>query len=289
MRFLVTGATGNVGRLVVRQLAEAGQTVRALTRDPSRANLPDGVEVVRGDLSAPDTLSATLDGVRRMFLFPSPGTAREVVEVAKRAGVERIVTLSSGSVTYGFDTDYHPVVENAVRDSGLDWTFVRPGEFALNRLWVWGPSIRAGHVVPDPFPEALGHLVHELDIADVATMSLLEDGHVGQAYTFAGPDSLTRREQLAVIAATLGQELRLEEVSRERARELYRKQGGFAAAYADFILGYTSLSGQPRPATPPPAPAPMPGSTARPTAEPITGRPARTLAQWCADHTPDFR
>jgi uncharacterized protein YbjT (DUF2867 family) len=207
----------------------------------------------------------------------------------KRAGVRRVVLLSSGGVTVGRDTDFHPPVENAVRESGLDWTFVRPGEFALNRLRLWGPSIRAERVVRDPFPDALGYLTHELDIADVATMSLLADGHTGQSYTFAGPDALTRRQQLELIAAALGEDIRFEQVSRERARELYLAQGGFAAVNADFLLGYTTLTGKPRAAPPAPPSADRHASLVQATVEPITGRLPRTFAQWAHDHTPDFR
>lgn len=141
--FLVTGATGNVGGHVVRELAAAGQPVRALTRHPERAGFPGGVAAVRGDLTDPQSLDAALDGVRRVFLFP-------------------------------------------VADAAL---------------------------AP----------VHEADIAAVATAALLHDGHAGQRYELTGPQSLTHREQVL------------------------------------------------------------------PTVEQVTGRPARTFAQWAAEHAGAFR
>src|SRR3990170_9022 len=132
MKVLVTGATGHVGRHVVTQLAEAGHEVRAMTRNPATAVFPAGVEGVRGDLLAPE--SVPVDGVARMYLFPGPRTAGEVVARAKTAGVTRIVTLSSGAVTGGFDTDFQLPVEQAVEASGVEWTHVRPGDFASNTL-----------------------------------------------------------------------------------------------------------------------------------------------------------
>src|SRR3990170_32540 len=99
MTILVTGATGHVGRQVVAQLVAAGAPVRALTRNPATAAFPAGVEVVRGDLLDPESLEPALTGVDRLYLFPEPRTATEVVAAAERAGVRRIVTLSSGAVT----------------------------------------------------------------------------------------------------------------------------------------------------------------------------------------------
>src|SRR4051812_20346132 len=274
---LVTGATGNVGRLVVERLTRAGAAVRAMTRHPEAATLPEGVEVVRGDLEDPDTLSAALRGVERMYLFPVARTARQVVDLARRAGVARIVVLSSGAVTTGYDTTFHLPVERAAEESGLEWTHVRPGEFALNKLWLWGPQIRAA-------PGA--------DIAEGAAAALLEAGHTGRALTVCGPAPLSHRDQVRAIAAALGEEVRLEQVTRAEAREIYRAQGGFAAANADFLLGFEDYAGAPTPASAPSSPSAPPVRSvepALPTAEAVTGRPARTFADWARDHADDFR
>ncbi|MEU0518183.1 NAD(P)H-binding protein [Streptosporangium sp. NPDC006007] len=287
MTILVTGATGNVGRLVVRRLAEAGEDVRVLTRAPETASFPEGVQVVQGDLTRPETVRPALEGVERMYLFPVTTTAREVVGLAGKAGVRRIVTLSSGAVTMGVDTDFHLPVERAVEESGLEWTHVRPGEFMLNKLWLWGPSIRAESVVRDPFPEMAWYPVHEEDTADVAAAALLEDGHDGAAYTLNGPGPITRREQVDAIGSAIGRAIRFEVVTPEQARELYRRQGGFAAQNADFLLGFADYSGAETDLEAvvefaPAAPGPMP------TAEQVTGRPARTFAEWAHDHARHF-
>lgn len=288
MTTLVTGATGNVGRIVVEQLVQAGEPVRALTRTPAAAAFPAGVEVARGDLTAPDTLRPALDGVERLYLFPVAATARQVVDLAKQAGVLRVVVLSSGAVTSGDDDGFHLPVEQAVEASGLEWTHVRPGEFALNKLWLWGPSIRAERVVRDPNPDLAWYPTHERDIADVATAALLQDGHSGQAYDVNGPEMISDRDQVAAIGAAIGADIRLEVVTPEQARENYVQQGGFAAAMADFLLGFEDYA---RETWTPEERAAFDPSTLPPppTAARVTGKPARTFAQWARDHADDFR
>ncbi|XVQ06504.1 hypothetical protein ACQP1W_28025 [Spirillospora sp. CA-255316] len=133
------------------------------------------------------------------------------------------------------------------------------------------------------------NLVHEADIAAVAVAALLEDGHQGRAYTVTGPGLVTVREQVAAIGAALGEDVRYEEVTRERARELMKAQGGFAAESADLMLGFVEYGGE----------VPEESGYAEqdwsvlmrvwPDVEQVTGRPPRTYAEWARDHVTDFR
>lgn len=287
MRVLVTGATGFVGRNVVDQLVEKGVAVRALTRDPNGARFPAGVDVVGGDLLEPHTLEPAFDGVDGLYLFPVEDTAREVVELAERAGVRRIVDLSAASVTVGLHVN---PVEHAVERSGLVWTHVRPCGFMANMLQLWAPAIRAERVVRYPFGDQPENLVHEADIAAVAVTALLEDGHHGAAYTLTGPELITIREQVRAIGDALGEEVRYEEVSRDRAREILKAQGGFAAEVADLMLGFVDYGGG--------APSGADGYSDQdwsalmkvwPDVERVLGRPPLTYARWARDHVRDFR
>lgn len=287
MAILVTGATGFVGRHVVSQLAAAGERVRAMTRNPDGASVPDGVEVARGDLLDPASVAKALVGVDRMYLFPEPRTAVEVVAAARRAGVERIVTLSSGAVSAGLDTDFQLPVEQAVEASGCEWTHLRPGEFASNTLRMWGPSIRAERVVRHHQPDWRGLPMHEADIAAVGVAALLEDGHHGKAYDLTGPARVSPREQVRMIGDALGEEVRLEVVTPEEARDILKSLGGWAAENADFLTGFEDYS-----------PAEIPDHTPEewdemikplPTVEEVLGRPARTYAEWARDHVGGFR
>lgn len=275
MTILVTGATGNIGRIVVDRLLDAGCRVRASTRNPAAAKLPRDVEVVQGDLAQPETMTAALRGVDRMYLFPVPEGVRDVVRMAKEAGVRRIVVLSSDSVTDGTDTTFHPPVERAVEESGLEWTHLRPGEFMLNKLSVWARTIRAEGVVRAAYPEGRGCPVHEADIAEVATAALLEDGHAGAIYPISGPESLTPREQVTAIAAGIGRDIRFEVVTPEQSRaEMI--EFGFPEQIADYVLAFQEKWVH--------DPAPV-----HPTVQQVTGKPARTLRQWAAEHVSDFQ
>lgn len=142
---LVTGATGNIGSALVRQLHGSGASpVRGLTRDAVRASFPGGVEAVEGDLARPASLKPALDGVHSLFLVPGMGADADVLAAARRAGVEHVVLVSSITVRT------HPhlpaaaenlAVERLLRDSGMSWTILRPTQFASNALW-WAEAVR---------------------------------------------------------------------------------------------------------------------------------------------------
>ncbi|MFF0446526.1 SDR family oxidoreductase [Streptomyces sp. NPDC004609] len=289
MTILVTGATGQVGRLVVRGLVDAGADVRALTRNPATASgVSGGAELVAGDLTRPGSVRDALVGVERMYLFPVTGTASEVVALAKEAGVRRIVVLSSAAAADGSDTTVHLPVERAVEESGLEWTHVRPGEFMANKIALWGPSVRERRVVRHPAPDDAWIAVHEQDIADVAVTALLEDGHIGAAHTLHGPEAISLREQVGAIARAIGVEIRVERNTREEAREEYIAQGGFAAAAADLLLGFTDFDGN--------SLDPSEGGDfdlsafgPLPSLNDAIGRPGRTFAAWPREHADDFR
>ncbi|MCP3798009.1 NAD(P)H-binding protein [Allokutzneria sp. A3M-2-11 16] len=265
MTVLVAGATGNVGGIVVRRLASAGVPVRGLTRNPD-AVLPAGVEKAVGDLSDARTLAAAFDGVSAVQLFINWGDQSEVVELAVRAGVRRIVLLSS-------DGTPDELLEGKIRESGLEWTIMRPGEFAVNKIDIWGPAIRAGEPVREAYPDIAGVPVHEEDIADVAVAALTGDGHHGRTHVIRGPEALTHREQIRLIGEAVGREVKIEEVGHDEARA-DMITNGFPEEVADHILDYFVEWVD----TPPP---PV-------SLEAIIGRPGRTFAQWARDHAPAF-
>jgi uncharacterized protein YbjT (DUF2867 family) len=267
MTILVTGATANIGRLVVDHLVNAGATgIRALTTDPVKAALPSGVEVVEGYVGKPETLPAALDGVDRMYLAPHPRTAGEVAALAADAGVSRIVDLAGGKGSWWYG------VEEAVEQSGVGWTHLEPGEFMLNSL-NWAQQIRTTGTVRDGYPDAANAPIDLDDIAAVATTVLLEDGHEGVAYELTGPETISRAEMVRQIGLALGREIPYVELTHEDAvTELAPRMGEYARWY---IEGMALLAQHPQ--------RPLP------TVAQVTGRPGTTFAEWAVANADAFR
>ncbi len=293
---LVTGATGHVGRHVVSQLLHTGAAIRALARTPSSAGLPSGVEVVRGDLSDPDTLNACLVGVEAVFLmwpFPTAKAAPAVLDaVSKHA--RRTVYLSAMSVRDDLERQSGPIsalhsdIEHLIERSGLEWTMLRPSGFATNTL-LWAPQIRADGVVRWPYGAAARSLIHERDIAAVAVRALTEDGHFGAKYVLTGPQSLTQVEQVHTIGEAIGRSLRYDEISPVAARKLLLTSWGVPSFVARLLPANTrprrmvdgALDAWAKMVTEP--------ERVSPTVEDVTGKPARTFREWAIDHASDFR
>jgi uncharacterized protein YbjT (DUF2867 family) len=278
MKILVTGATGNVGRLVVNHLLAAGADVRALTNNPTKAALPPGVEVAHGFIGNLATLPAALAGVDWLYLAPLPRTVREVVAMAAEAGVRRIVTLSSSGADAEAQGDpsgwYFYAIEQAVEAAeGIAWTHLRPGEFMTNML-DWAPSIRETSTVRGAYGTVAYAPIDLDDVAAVAAKALLEDGHHGKKYEMTGPAAVSKIERVRIIGEMIGRDLRWVELSHQEARADMLQRGYGEAA--DWLLdGDAQMVGQPQ--------------TPLPTVERLLGRPPRTVAAWVAQHADTFR
>jgi uncharacterized protein YbjT (DUF2867 family) len=247
--------------------------------------LPPHVDVVRGDLTLPETLDECLDGIDAVFLVwtAPPATVSPALErIARRA--RRIVFLSAPYKTahpffQGGQPNpvaaLHAEIERLIESSGRQWTFLRPGMIAANARSWWAPQIRAGgDVVRWPYAAAPTAPIDERDIAAVAVRTLCEDGHAGAEYVLTGPQSLSQSEQISTIGGVIGRSLRLEEISPEEARrELLTLM---PACVANMLLhAWAAAIGQPAFVTS--------------TVAEITGAPARTFRDWATDHAAEFR
>jgi uncharacterized protein YbjT (DUF2867 family) len=220
-RVLVIGATGTIGRQVVSQLAARGVYVRAMTRTPEAAVLPTQVEVMRGDLTLPDTLDECLHGIETVFLVWTAPPAAVVPALGLIARHTRRIVLLSAPVKTPHPLFQQPnprrlmveKIERLIETSGVEWTFLRPGMFAANALGWWAPQIRVGDVVRWPYADVPTATIHERDVAAVAVRALCEKGHSGAEYVLTGPQSLTHAEQISTIGRAIGRSLRFEEVS----------------------------------------------------------------------------
>lgn len=237
---VVSGASGNIGSEVVRQLVIGGSKVRALSRDPSKLADVAGVEVAKADLLEPASLDAAFAGAEKVFLVGNaadiPRVATIASAAAKRAGVRHVVMVSSATIEMepvGTIGNWHLEAETVIKSSGLTWTFLRPGNFASNTLR-WAGMIRAQGAV---FAPAGGKSapVDPRDIADVAVAALAGKGHEGKTYVLTGAELLTAAEQVAQIGTAIGRELRFVDVPPAGARAGMLKSG-MSELLADAIL-----------------------------------------------------
>jgi uncharacterized protein YbjT (DUF2867 family) len=277
---LITGASGTIGRELLRHLVARQEPVRALTRDPARLAGASGVEVVRGDLGDDDSLLKAADGVSAVFLLSTgpdlPAHDAAMVRAAVRAGARTLVKLSTVITDQPALrlAQWHRPGEAAVRGSGLDWTILRPSTFASNMLH-WAGAVRAGEPIPNLSGTGAQGIVDPADIAAVAAEALTGTGHGGRTYTLTGPELLSVPDQAAVLAGVLGRPVRTSEVPLDRAR-------------ADMLAGGTppdlvepALEGAEYIAA---------GRNAVVTGDvaAVLGRPARTFRQWAEEHSAAF-
>jgi uncharacterized protein YbjT (DUF2867 family) len=220
--FLVAGATGNVGSEVVAQLLARGHKTRVFTRDAGKvAHWGNQVEVAAGDFQKPKTFTQALTGVEAAFLMnqsPDQEAFARLIGAAKDAGQPRIVFLSSlaanqPQLRIG---QLHKTKEDAIRESDLPFTFVRPGGFMSN-AYQWIRTINAEGAVYNPMGDAKFPPIAPEDIAEVAVKALLDPSLSGEVFELTGGELLSIREQVNILARVLGRPIRCVDVPAETA------------------------------------------------------------------------
>jgi len=282
---LVTGVTGTTGGATMRALRAMGAPIRVLVRDAAKFEAPTGVEVAVGRFEDPASLDIALRGVDHAYLVGASSeqqVAQETafIDAAKRAGLGHLVRLSvigaeqPGAVSMRFGA-IHQRLEQAVRDSGIPWTFLRPNGFMQNILGQ-APSI----VDQDAFysslsPAAKISHVDAEDIGAVAATALTAPGHAGQAYALTGPEALSDDDIAARLSAVLGREIKHVQVPVEAVRASMRG-AGYPAWNVDgltelFALYETGAA-----------------SGVSPDVERVLGRPARSFDDFARDNRAAF-
>ncbi|GIF07212.1 NAD(P)H-binding protein [Actinoplanes siamensis] len=277
--FVVTGATGNVGRTLVSILARSGAAVTAVSRGRRPVAVPDGVRYHRADLEEPESLRRALAGADAMFLLVEGAGANldgpEILNAAAAAGVKRIVLQSSQAVgTRPGAASHAPLhaIEDQVRRSSLGWTILRPGGFASN-AFAWADSVRSDRTVAAPFGDVGLPVVDPDDIAEVAAMAL-RGGHDGRTYELTGPALSTPRQRAADLAAALGEPIHFVEQSPAEAR---RQMLAFMPP--PVVEGTLAILGAPTGRE----------QLTSPDVTEVLGRPPRTFAEWARRNIDAFR
>ncbi len=277
MTILITGARGSVGGSVLRGLLKAGvpaSELRASGRDPRQLSVPAGVTAVAADLGDRDSLRAAFDGADQAFLLAPERVGMAPLAAALReAGLEHVVVLSAAAIDEpngGALAAMHRAIEDAIGSAGVPMTALRPGAFASNAL-EWAAEIRADGTVSVPYPGSHTVPIHPADIADAAVAVLTGQAERGKPVPLTGPQSLSFRDHVEILARELDRDLRLIELTPEQTRA---RMSGAPAPVVDTLLAIWAASdGTPRPVH---------------DVQRITGRPARTFAQWVREHRAAF-
>jgi uncharacterized protein YbjT (DUF2867 family) len=279
---LVTGATGNVGSHLVRDLAAINAPTRALVRK-SQARRPLhelGIETSIGAFEDAHALRTVFDGIERVFILSPAGVDAmvaqqlQVLAAARQSpSVRHVVKLSSIAAEEPDAPSIvgaHRRIEEAIERSGIAWTHLRPNWFMQNEL---GQSdvIGADGVFSAPDVTQVS-MIDARDVAAVAARVLTSQGHEGKAYTLTGPQSLGYEDVAAIYSSVLGRRVRWQGVSLEQARELMLETGlasGLATGFTEIMRRYRK-GGITR--------------DVRPEAERLLGRTPRSFAQFVRDH-----
>ena len=281
---LVTGSTGTVGRALVEALRERRAPFRALVRSDEAAATyqAHGVETVRGDFYEPESLEAALEGVDRVFLLSGGSAKRDeiegnVVSQAARAGVKHLVKqsiLDADGEAQGLH-QWHGRSEEAIKASGLPYTFLRPNYFMQNFANLDADTIKREGRLYAPAGDARVSFIDVRDIAAVAAHVLTEDGHAGQVYTLTGPEALTFEQVAERLARATHKEVNYVAVPDEAA-----KQGMVGAGMPElFVDALIELFRSYRRGE---------ASVITPTVEQITGRKPKTLEDYIRDDRQRF-
>jgi len=280
---LITGATGNIGTALVRELHARGIDLRVLVRDPARAaGLPKRIERAVGDLNVRATLAAAFAGIEKLFLLTQGiGTdqAANAIAAAHTAGVTHIVFISSYSVL----TDplpamarWHHAREALLEASGIPTTVLRPTGFMTN-TFEWLPTLAEGGFVIDAVGPGRLAPIDPADIAAVAARILTTPGHEGKAYAPTGSESLTIAEQVHILAAAIGRPIAIHTAASPDEIVRSRFPNGAAPELAAAIIEGLRL---------------MREDTAGFRTDDVRmllGREASTFATWCARNAPMFQ
>jgi uncharacterized protein YbjT (DUF2867 family) len=276
---LVTGATGTVGSELVKQLAETGQRVRALVRNPKKAEgFPKAIEVVHGDLEKPETLAPAFAGVDKAFVLSAgpmlPAMEGNAFAAAKKGAVRHIVKLSARHVDADFMAltplaQWHRDSEQRLRSLGIPWTILRPGTFASNVLsWL----DRKNNAIFLPVGDGRDSFVDPRDIASVAVALLTLPGQDGRIYEISGSEWLSFAQVVQKISELTGKQTSYHNIPEETAKQGMLAMGMPLPLVESMLSFYVAGIRN--------------GKMYAPTSaiRDVLGRPARSFDEWVRDH-----
>lgn len=279
---LVTGATGTIGRDVVKFLGRKNASVRAAVRDQIKAaqKLGPEIELCEFDFANEATFGRALAGVGAIFLLPSLGpdqtaVVNRFVDAAKKAGVRHVVKLSAIAA----DRDppfavgsWHAASDRHIRNSGVSFTLLRPNSFMQNFINYFPP--RDG-VIYLPWGNGQASFIDTRDIAKVAVQALTDKRHANRTYTLTGPAALGVGEVASVLSKAVGREIKYVDVPESVARE-GMLQAGLPQWQIDALMELHAINKQSE------------WSAVTQDVENVTGRAPTAFATFACNHADKF-
>jgi uncharacterized protein YbjT (DUF2867 family) len=231
---LITGASGNAGGAVLREVLKNGSGVQAMYRSKEdTAKVPHGATAVIADFADQQSLSRALEGIDTVYLVCSP--VRELVQLesnmidaCREAGVKRIVlnsALGAGDFAKSFPS-WHRKVEDKLKGSGMDFTILRPNGFMQNLIAYFAPSIRA----EGAFYQSTGNAkVSHIDVRDIAVAAakILSSPahHSGKIYELNGAEALSYAEIAEKISKATGRKVQYVDIPANAQRKALLDMG----------------------------------------------------------------
>jgi uncharacterized protein YbjT (DUF2867 family) len=279
---LVTGATGNIGREVVRALTEQGTQVRAGARTPAKVETRTGVTSVLLDYERPETFAAAFDGVDGLALLMPPfgvsdevAQARMLVDAARAAGVQHIAKLSAMNADAN-PQSAHRQVELYIEESGIPYTHLRPSFFMQNYTLYFADDIRRG-VIYLPAGNGKQSLIDSRDIGDAFAVVLTQPGHQQSAYSLTGAEAIDHDEIARILSRVLDREITYAAPSVAEYRATMQANGVPAALFESIIDLYDGIVARGW------------AETVTPDLAQLLGRAPRTFEQYAQDYADGFR
>lgn len=224
---LVTGATGNAGGTVLKEVLKIGKPVRAMYRSPQdAAHVPAGARSVIADFADRPSLGRALAGVDTVYLVCSPvpelvDLEGNMVDACVDAGVRHVVlnsALGAGDYPKSFPS-WHRRVEDKIEASGLEYTILRPNSFMQNILTYYAPDIRTQGAFYGAMGNARISFIDVRDLAAVAAKALTSPGHAGKTYELNGPEALSYAEVAERVSRASGRNVRYVDIPVEQQKQ----------------------------------------------------------------------
>jgi uncharacterized protein YbjT (DUF2867 family) len=280
MKMVITGATGTVGRQLIRILHRAGPDAIGISRDRNKADALGLAQIAEANPSNPPSMRKALQGAEALYvnLAATGPSLLDLIELARDCKVRRLVLQSALTVEYGGGltrfSDAFAAAERLVRESGLEFAIIRCADFAANTR-IWAGQIRSSDQVRASFGPAATACIHELDIAEVAAKMLMADEPLAATFAITGPEAVTQSEKVGQIGRALGRDIAWVEILPDEYRSLLVK-AGVPEHVAERTIGYTADCLR------------SPGPTTN-QVKTILGRPALEFQQWATENVELFR